>query len=115
VPAQSVQLAGMSDRLPSGRTTSNTGVPRRLMADITANERPSNGCRSRTIATERVSRRWVVCDNFLDSLDWELLLKRLRHKTKGARDWFARLVRANPKLFAHCELCHGNGRTTGAV
>jgi Group II intron, maturase-specific domain len=27
--------------------------------------------------------------------------KRLRHQTKGARDWFARLVRANPKLFAH--------------
>ena len=41
--------------------------------------------------------------------------KRLRHQTKGARDWFARLVRANPKLFAHWQLCHGNGRTTGAV
>jgi RNA-directed DNA polymerase len=41
--------------------------------------------------------------------------KRLRHQTKGARNWFARLVRANPKLFAHWQLCHGNGRTTGAV
>jgi hypothetical protein len=41
--------------------------------------------------------------------------KRLRHQTKGARDWFARLVCANPKLFAHWQLCHGNGRTTGAV
>jgi hypothetical protein len=28
-------------------------VPRRLMADITANERPSNGCRSRRIVTDR--------------------------------------------------------------
>ena len=28
--------------------------------------------------------------------------KRLRRKTKGARDWFDRLRRANPTLFAHC-------------
>jgi hypothetical protein len=41
--------------------------------------------------------------------------KRLRHRTKGARDWFAQLLRANPKLFAHWQLCHGNGRTTGAL
>jgi RNA-directed DNA polymerase len=41
--------------------------------------------------------------------------KRLCHQTKGARDWFARLLCANPKLFAHWQLCHGNGRTTGAV
>jgi group II intron reverse transcriptase/maturase len=41
--------------------------------------------------------------------------KRLRHQTKGARDWFAQLLGANPKLFAHWQLCHGNGRTTGAV
>jgi hypothetical protein len=41
--------------------------------------------------------------------------KRLRHQTKGARDWFARLLRASPKLFAHWQLCHGNGRTMGAV
>jgi hypothetical protein len=40
--------------------------------------------------------------------------KRLRHQTKGARDWLARLIRPNPKLFAHWQLCHGNGRTTGA-
>jgi hypothetical protein len=39
--------------------------------------------------------------------------KRLRHKTKGARDWFERLRRANPGLFAHWQLCHGNGRTSG--
>ena len=41
--------------------------------------------------------------------------KRLRSRTKGARDWLARVVRANPKLFAHWQLWHENGRTTGAV
>jgi RNA-directed DNA polymerase len=41
--------------------------------------------------------------------------KRLRHQTKGGRDWFARFRRANPSLFAHWKLCHGNGRTSGAV
>lgn len=41
--------------------------------------------------------------------------KRMRHQTKGARDWFGRLHRANPQLFAHWPLCHGNGRTSGAV
>jgi RNA-directed DNA polymerase len=41
--------------------------------------------------------------------------ERLRRKTKGARDWFDRLRRANPTLFAHWRLCHGNGRTSGAV
>ena len=35
--------------------------------------------------------------------------KRLRHQTKGARDWFAQLLCANSKLFAHWQLCHGNG------
>ena len=41
--------------------------------------------------------------------------KRLRHQTKGGRDWFDRLRRANPNLFAHWQLCHGKGRTSGAV
>ena len=41
--------------------------------------------------------------------------KRMRHQTKGARDWFDRLRRAYPMLFAHWALCHGNGRTSGAV
>ena len=41
--------------------------------------------------------------------------KRLRHRTKGARDWFVRLRRASPTLFAHWQLCYGNGRTSGAV
>ncbi len=40
---------------------------------------------------------------------------RLRRKTKGTRDWFDRLRHANPTLFAHWQLCHGNGRTSGAV
>ena len=41
--------------------------------------------------------------------------KRMRHQTKGARDWLDRLHSANPILFAHWTLCHGNGRTSGAV
>jgi hypothetical protein len=41
--------------------------------------------------------------------------KRMVHRTKGARDWFDRLRRASPWLFAHWPLCHGNGRTSGAV
>jgi RNA-directed DNA polymerase len=41
--------------------------------------------------------------------------KRMVHQTKGGRDWFDRLRRANPKLFAHWPLCHGDGRTSGAV
>ena len=41
--------------------------------------------------------------------------KRMRHQTKGARDWLDRLHRANPQLFAHWPQCHGNGRTSGAV
>jgi RNA-directed DNA polymerase len=41
--------------------------------------------------------------------------KRLRRKTKGSREWFDRLRRADPNLFAHWQLCHGNGRTSGAV
>jgi RNA-directed DNA polymerase len=41
--------------------------------------------------------------------------KRMVHQTKGGRDWFDRLRRKTPKLFAHWSLCHGNGRTSGAV
>jgi RNA-directed DNA polymerase len=41
--------------------------------------------------------------------------KRLVHQTKGARDWFDRVRRANPTLFAHWPLCHGKGWTSGAV
>ena len=41
--------------------------------------------------------------------------KRLRHQTKGARDWFVRLRRLKPTLFAHWQLCYGNGRTSAAV
>jgi len=35
--------------------------------------------------------------------------KRMRHRTKGARDWFDRFRRENPRLFAHWVLCYGNG------
>jgi group II intron maturase len=35
--------------------------------------------------------------------------KRMRHQTKGARDWFGRFRRSNRHLFAHWVLCHGNG------
>jgi len=31
----------------------------------------------------------------------------MRHQTMGARDWFDRIRRANPTLFAHWTLCHG--------
>ena len=65
-PGQSVQSAGMSERLPLGSATSKNSVPRRLIVPITGNERPSNGCRLRKIVTElEMSRRWVVCDGFL--------------------------------------------------
>lgn len=35
--------------------------------------------------------------------------KRFVHQTKGARDWFDRLRRKTPRLFAHWPLCHGTG------
>ena len=41
--------------------------------------------------------------------------KRFVHRTKGTRDWFGRVRRAKPTLFAHWPLCHGNSRTSGAV
>ena len=41
--------------------------------------------------------------------------KSLRHRIKCAGVWFDRLRRAEPTLFAHWVLCHGNGRTSGAV
>ena len=41
--------------------------------------------------------------------------KRLRARTSGARDWFARVVCANPALFAHWRLLYDGGRTSGAV
>jgi group II intron reverse transcriptase/maturase len=41
--------------------------------------------------------------------------KRLRQRPKGARDWLARMSRANPILFAHWGFLHVNSRTSGAV
>jgi RNA-directed DNA polymerase len=40
---------------------------------------------------------------------------RMVYQAKGERDWFDRLRSANPKLFAHWPLCHGDGRTSGAM
>jgi len=48
---QSVQAAGMSDRLPFGRMTSTSNTPRRLMLLITASVWPSNAWRLRTTVT----------------------------------------------------------------
>ena len=41
--------------------------------------------------------------------------RRLHRRPKRARDWLARVVRDNPRLFAHWCLLYGNGRTSGAV
>src|SRR6516164_171456 len=63
---QSVQAAGMSERVPFGKITSTTRTPRRRMLVITASDRPSNGCRLRVITTDfGRSWGWVVCRAFL--------------------------------------------------
>ena len=41
--------------------------------------------------------------------------KPLRHRSKGARDWLARVIRTSPGLFAHWQLLHVGSRTLGAV
>jgi RNA-directed DNA polymerase len=41
--------------------------------------------------------------------------KRLRERTAGVRRWFARVVRSDPRLFAHWRLIYVEGRTSGAV
>ena len=41
--------------------------------------------------------------------------KRLRLRPKGARDWFSRVVRGKPSLFAHWGFLHVSDRTSGAV
>jgi len=41
--------------------------------------------------------------------------KWLRSRTAGAKNWFVRVVRANPHLFAHWRLLYVNDRTSGAV
>ena len=41
--------------------------------------------------------------------------KRMARRPRGAKDWLVRLRQTKPKLFAHWPLCHGNGRTSGAV
>jgi RNA-directed DNA polymerase len=41
--------------------------------------------------------------------------KPLRQRSRGARDWLARVIRTSPGLFAHWQLVHAAGRTLGAV
>jgi hypothetical protein len=41
--------------------------------------------------------------------------KRLRLRPRGAREWFSRVVRDNPKLFAHWGFLNVSDRTSGAV
>jgi hypothetical protein len=63
---QSVQAAGMSERVPFGKTARMRRTPRRRILVITASDRPSNGCRLRVIITDSGrSWRWVVCRIFL--------------------------------------------------
>ena len=66
LPNQSVQAAGIRDRLPSGSTASNNGTPRRFRPLMTARRHPSKGCRLRMMTTE-VGRswEWVVCGAFV--------------------------------------------------
>ena len=49
---QSVQSAGISERLPSGKTTRTSRTPRRRMLLITASDWPSKAWRSRVMVSE---------------------------------------------------------------
>ena len=71
------------------------------------------GCPSGAIAGPTVAPTLKRIDAYL--IRWSRRkFKRLRH-AKGATEWFDRLRRANPTLFGHWSLCHGKGRTSGAV
>ncbi|XPS87439.1 uncharacterized protein Dvar_54570 [Desulfosarcina variabilis str. Montpellier] len=48
---RSVQSAGMSDRLPSGRTSVKFNFPSRCVHPRTCRDCPCNGCRLRIIST----------------------------------------------------------------
>jgi len=62
LPTQSVQATGMSDRLPSGSTASNSGTALRVSVPMTARRRPSKACRLRVTMNEASGAwRWVVC------------------------------------------------------
>ena len=59
---------------------------------------------------------WTLCrvDAFL--IRWvRNKFKRLRLRPKGAREWFSRVVRGDPNLFAHWGFLHVSDRTSGAV
>jgi len=40
--------------------------------------------------------------------------KRFRHKPKAAREWFVRIIRTNPELFAHWQLLYGRQLDAGS-
>ena len=40
--------------------------------------------------------------------------KRFRHKPRAAREWFVRIIRTNPELFAHWQLLYGRRLDTGS-
>ena len=66
IAAKSVHPAGISERQPSGSTTSSNATPRRRTAPSACRTQPSKGCRSRRIFSEHgKSRRWVVCGGVL--------------------------------------------------
>ena len=59
-------------------------------------------------------RTLSLIDAFL--IRWaRIKFKRLRQRPRGARDWVARVIRANPILFAHWRFRHVYSRTSGAV
>jgi RNA-directed DNA polymerase len=64
-------------------------------------------------------RGWITYYSHFRKMQLRPTLERvnayIRGQSKGAGDWFDRFRRANPKLFVYWSLCHGNGRTMGAV
>ena len=58
IVAKSVQLAGMSERLPSGSTTSSKQTPRRCMAPITCRDAALKGMP----LTQDCYRTWKVAE-----------------------------------------------------
>jgi len=66
-------------------------------------------------AIRQTIRRWSL-HRRSDLIRWARNKhKRVRPQPKGARDWLARIHRANPALFAHWRVLHVNGRTSGAM
>ena len=86
IAARSVHPAGISERLPSGSTTSSNATPRRCTAPSVCRTRPSKGCRSRRIVTKRgKSRRWVVCGGVLGSIPHTEVMKSVARRIVDRR------------------------------